>query len=206
MFYTIRNDGQASFEDALRRLRSSAAFPREPDAPHATRLARCDSGQTDLTAGISTFFRSFGRRADVPTAHSRGAVHPENRREGALAATADPSAPLATSLLRQSLAERDLVVKHMVHKLSLPELSTSLMGQYWDGQGRPVLVIEVRSSALGLSPRTRHCCVCFSRPAPALRALWHIVATIALLPRSRAHAQLWCQHAALRRRTYAACR
>lgn len=144
MFYTIRNDGQASFEDALQSISSGLTYPLAHDAARAPRLMRHDAGQTVLASGISTFFRSLGRRPDAPPPHSRSAVHPEARRKGALAATADPGGHAAAALLRQSLAERDLVVKRMVHNMSLPELSTSLMGQYWDSEHRPVLVIEVR--------------------------------------------------------------
>jgi hypothetical protein len=46
-------------------------------------------------------------------------------------------------LLRQSLAERDLIVKRAVHKFSIPELHTGLMGQFVDANGHQVLVIEV---------------------------------------------------------------
>jgi hypothetical protein len=135
---------QASFDEVLRLATKKLEYPLK-DSKRATKLRRGDGlNSALLSGGIGRFFGYLARYVAQLFACSRfkaPKVHPCMRH------TSNKD-ELHSSLkvnwsLRQSLAERDLIIKRMVHTMSLPELHTTLMGQWEDIQGQPVLIVEV---------------------------------------------------------------
>jgi hypothetical protein len=144
IFYTVRNDVQASFDEVMHLATRGLAYPLK-ESKRTTRFQQSDDvNSAILPGGIGRFLGRIAHVIDWEpiSKNSRASqVHParpHNSRNSAVLTSSK-----ATWLLRQSLAERDLVVKRMVQAMGLPELHTPLMGQWEDSAGRPVLVMEV---------------------------------------------------------------
>lgn len=154
LLYAIQSDVQPSYDDALKLAAKDLIYPLV-QSTYTTKLVRGDRstlGNTALTDvsnllqqyTVNLFATDKSQRLRPSKGTSRIAPAGASGKAGAEAGSGALDNGWKTKrLLRQSLAERDLVVKRAVHNFRIPELHTGLMGQFVDANGHQVLVIEV---------------------------------------------------------------
>jgi hypothetical protein len=141
LLYAICNNVQASYDEALRLACKSLSYPLgqgkhtttevSPGRKPAACTPLADIGNTVMSAlGLGT---RYSTRVEPSDAHD---APPGGK-------STNFQSWKVKRLLRQSLAERDLVVKRAVYDLALPEVLTNLMAQTVDVYGDEVLMLEV---------------------------------------------------------------
>lgn len=132
------NNSQAAYDDALKAACRNLAYPLGNGKHKTVRVSHNAHRRRGHLADISSpaaaaFEFAFGG--------GRNKVSPQTASRDSFL-TPDWT---TKRLLRQSLAERDLVVKRAVYDMGIPEVHTGLMAQTTDSAGDTVLMIEVRT-------------------------------------------------------------
>ena len=138
LLYAIANNGQAAYDEALQAACRNLVYPlgngkhKTVKVNPGTRRSSALADVSNTAGGAPAFVFGTGRNKISPQAGSDNTF------------TKPDLASWSTKrLLRQSLAERDLVVKRAVYDMGIPELHMGLMAQTTDSAGDTVLMIEV---------------------------------------------------------------
>jgi hypothetical protein len=162
LLYAVINNVQASYDEALRLACKSLHYPLGQGRRSTIEVFPDSTSTGNWFTVIGNFLASmFGRSSAGSTGNRISPLTSNPFARGHL----DLNNWKQKRLLRQTLAERDLVVKRAVYDLAIPELQTNLMAQMVDSNNDNVLVMEVGELA-------RSCKVDVSLCASVLIRLW----------------------------------